>query len=603
MADIRLLPSDLVHKIAAGEVIERPASVVKELVENALDAGATRITVTVADGGRQLSVSDNGTGMTPDNVQKAFTNHATSKLPTDDALFAIASLGFRGEALASISAIARVTCETRTVDAIDGSRLVLVPGEPLVQVPTGCAVGTRMAINDLFYTTPARLKFLKKPQTEVAHIQELLENLALSHPDVRFVLTLDDKTTLDTNGSGQLADVANHIYGATDWLTVHRADDAMQVTGLVTAPTIQKSTKRWLTLLVNGRYVRCPVLTRAVESAYEQILPPKRYPMAIINLSLPYTHVDVNVHPSKREVRYADGQAVFGLTRAAIQQALDTRGFWQQAGFTAVSSSAQPTTAAHPNPSTRLTSYFSSAKPSINPVNQPWQAIEPLYRPLTSDRDATVEQALPLEDQATTKPAFRVIGQLYLTYMLVETQQGLMVVDQHIASERVWFEQLSRQLMEAPAQSLQALLLPVQRTLRPTQAERLHGLLPDLLALGITATITNLQLSITTIPALLQDRLPTGWVDDMLNRLDTTDSAPQLPIHDVVATLACHAAVRAGDALTHQAMETVMTQWLACTLPWSCPHGRPIAHTIPTGDLNAFFERPGLPAMAMHQLA
>ena len=599
MGDIRLLPADLVHKIAAGEVIERPASVVKELTENALDAGATRIGIVVGDGGRQITVADNGSGMTPDNLRKAFVNHATSKLPTENHLFAINSLGFRGEALASISAIAQVTCHTRTADAVDGHSLILIPGQPAREQVSGCAVGTRMEVADLFYTTPARLKFLKKPQTELAHIQELVDCLALSHPHVRFTLTIEGKSTLDTPGCGQLAEVANTVFEPVSWLTVDREDDGMRLTGLVTPPTVQKATKRWLVMLVNGRTVKCPVLTRAIESAYEQILPPRRYPIAVLNLTLPFEQVDVNVHPSKREVRYAQGQAVFGMTRAAIQQALDSKGFWQQAGF-------NPTVATGP---IYLPTTGYPAGNSQQPANRPyasasnkWQQVQPLLQPLQPLTDDTSTPPSEAGHEASP-PQFRVIGQLFLTYMLVETVQGLMVVDQHIASERVLFEQLSQQLLDSQPQAIQPLLVTLHHALRPTQAQRLRPLLPDLTRLGLQVDIANdNQLTVSAIPALLQDRLPPQWLEDLINRLDTSDAPAQLPLHDVVATLSCHAAVRAGDALTPEAMTRLMAQWLSCVLPWSCPHGRPIAHTIATQDLNRFFERPGLPVQAMQAL-
>jgi DNA mismatch repair protein MutL len=602
VADIRLLPAELVHKIAAGEVIERPASVVKELTENALDAGATRISITVEDGGRYINVADNGSGMTPDNLRKAFVNHATSKLPVDDQLFAISSLGFRGEALASISAIAKVTCHTRTLDAADGHSLQLEPGQPPREQVSGCAVGTSITVADLFYTTPARLKFLKKPQTELAHIQELVECLALSQPAVRFTLTVTGKTTLDTPGNGELTPVVSHIFEPANWLPVDRQDDGMHLTGLVTPPTVQKATKRWLVMLVNGRTVKCPVLSRAIESAYEQILPPKRYPIAVLNLSLPYDQVDVNVHPSKREVRYANGQAVFSMARAAIQQALSNKGFWQQAGFIEADHSHIPTMHTSPVQAMGAGARLGYA---TAPAISPWQQAKPLFLPLNGPVTSQSQHAPdPLAHaDGNPPPQFRVIGQLFLTYMLVETVQGLMVVDQHIASERVLFEQLGHQLLDSQPQAIQPLLVPLQHRLRPLQAERLQPLIPDLTRLGLQLTMgDDHHLIVTAIPALLQDRLPPQWLDDLINRLDASDAPAQLPLHDVVATLSCHAAVRAGDVLSLEAMTRLMADWLACVLPWSCPHGRPIAHTIATKDLNRFFERPSLPAQALHAL-
>jgi DNA mismatch repair protein MutL len=630
--DIHILPPHLVHKIAAGEVIERPASVVKELVENALDAGASHITVDIEDDGRHIRVADNGHGMTPENLRKAFINHATSKLVDEKDLFAIHTLGFRGEALASMSAIAKVTCATRTADAADGICMLSIPGQPVTEWPTGCAVGTIMTIQDLFYTTPARLKFLKKPATELAHIQELTESLALSHPSIRFTLTSAGKVTLATTGSGVLAEVIKTVYGDYDGLAVHRYDSERQmtVTGWVTTPNTQKATKRWMALFVNGRTVKCPVLTRAVEAAYENLLPPKRYPVAVIQVNMPFEAVDVNVHPSKREVRYAEGSQVFGLVRAAIQEALEQQGFWQKAGFMATQNPTASSVTGFTKPYASTGFSSGGAQAPIN-SGAGWQLIEPLYQPLWSGTQVpplqsvnttstpidtgadhvndTATSATPVKSVSQLAPnQFRVIGQLLKTYMLVETAQGLMVVDQHIASERILFEQFSLQCLDTTPDGLQPLLVPIQRQLRPAQSEQLAAYLPELARLGIKSTLTSAHMwVIESLPALLQDKFNQGIIDELLNRLDdisgqqeggssgTEGRTVRLPLHDVIATMACHAAVRAGDELSHEDMSLLMQGWLACQLPWSCPHGRPIAHTIGAHDLNRYFDRPSLP--------
>jgi DNA mismatch repair protein MutL len=607
---IRILPPELVNRIAAGEVVERPASVVKELVENALDAGATRIQVSAGDGGRSIRVADNGCGMSETDALLAFQNHATSKLGDDDAdLFHIHTLGFRGEALASVSAIARVTCQTRRAEDANGLQVSLKPGQPPSTQPVGCAVGTVMHIEDLFFNIPARLKFLKRPATELGHIQETVEMLALSHPSVRFTLELNGNPVLNTRGDGQLADTVRHIFKVTEpLLPVAFADgEELGVTGLVSPPTVQKSSKRWLALYVNQRHVRCPVLTRAVEAAMESLLPPGKYPVCALFLTLPSEAVDVNVHPSKREVRYVESGRVFAFVQAALREALSgvdpvtlpprfasaPSGLGSQAGGAQTGSYGGP----------RLSGFGQAVTPT---GERPTQLALEVYRPLSSPQGALAPTAhAPTTHDDTASPPsnsppeerFRVIGQLYNTFILLETAQGLMVVDQHIASERVWFEQLQRQILgETPA--VQTLSLPLPRPLRPTEREWLHDSQEDFARLGFQYTIENESLLLSGLPVFYTGRADALSVfDGLLNQLaDTEQMRPNLD--DMIATLACHSAVRAGDVLSPTQMEQVVTGWLASTLPWSCPHGRPIAHTIPSGELQAFFHRPSLPVNA-----
>jgi DNA mismatch repair protein MutL len=327
---IQALPQQLINQIAAGEVVERPASVVKELAENALDAGATRVEIQISADARTIRVADNGVGMTAADLRLAFQNHATSKIRTLDDLFHISTLGFRGEALASIAAIAQVTCQTRTATAEAGLETTFDPsGQPIIQ-PVGCAAGTVMHVNDLFYNTPARLKFMKRASTEVAHIQEWVENLALGHPHVQWELRLQDRTVLKTTGKmtpllstdGEGLKTSSLLVSATQQvfklsaevpLIPFAAEDAsagFAMSGVLGPPDQTKSTKRWMVVMVNQRIIRCPLLLKAIESAFETLLPHGRYPIAVLQLTLPAEQIDVNVHPTKREIRYAQGGAM-----------------------------------------------------------------------------------------------------------------------------------------------------------------------------------------------------------------------------------------------------------------------------------------------------
>lgn len=613
---IRILPPHIVNKIAAGEVVERPASVVKELVENALDAGATRIDVFVSASGRTIRVADNGSGMDAENARLAFHNHATSKIADDADLHRIDTLGFRGEALASIAAISRLTCLTRTPDSDHGIRISFEEGgaEPVLS-ETGCAPGTVMEVADLFYNTPARLKFLKRPATELGHIEETVQSLALSHPDVRFTLRNQDKQALKTTGTGELQIVLEEIFrlsreGAA--LVPVRFGDAeagYELTGFTSAPGLMKSSRKWLTTFVNGRTVKDPVMTKAIETAYESLLPHGKHPLAVLFLRLPTGEVDVNVHPTKKEVRYTAGNSVFSFVKTGIRESLAAHGI----------DLASPSVAPQPSPpfrrgwhpaGTQLPTGMQTTLPPGNghyqskplPPGQSRLALEAL-RPVAGPEETVSVQAA---DQAETQPRrFKVLAQLYNTYILLETVQGLLVVDQHIASERELFEAITKQIRsEIP--SVQTLLASAPVSVTPTQLELLSANQDAFARLGFTYLLDSEalqygQVVLTGVPVIYQEREPNrkpqALFEDLLSQLEETgEMTPDLD--HLIATLACHSAVRAGDVLSHRDMERVVEGWLNCTLPWTCPHGRPIAHTIPKDQLNSFFHRPSLPGNA-----
>ncbi|MDX2085691.1 MAG: DNA mismatch repair endonuclease MutL [Candidatus Melainabacteria bacterium] len=709
---IRLLPPHLINQIAAGEVVERPASVIKELVENALDAGATRVDIEASAGGRDLRVADNGSGMSAEDAQLAFINHATSKIWTEADLTQIETLGFRGEALASIAAVSRLTCYTRRSQDATGCRVRLrerlpaaahtdeslpVPVHPPTEVqPAGCAVGTVMEVQELFYSTPARLKFLKRPQTEMAAIEETVSLLALSRPEVAFQLHLNGQSVLKTPGNGQLISAIQAVYqlkklvGETsnaDLIPVAYAEDGLglSLSGYVASPGIDRlhraSRKGWA-LFVNGRSVRCHLFSKALESALEGIMPPGRYPLSVLFLNLPTTAVDVNVHPTKKEVRYAQPNPVFQFVRHGLKTALAEgypRAGAQPSGAQQASGCDQEASFAK----TGLPPHFAENDPlqkqnqqarnqqertpqglwrelegvekSSSAAAAPWnstaqqslalQATAPLYvlgnaaeeawdeqnhPPLTASQESsqtlpkalspTLPQTAEAEFQSASSALaedprraegedasrwkskdWKVIGQLFNTYILLETRQGLMVVDQHIASERACFERLSQQQTNGGV-TAQPLLSPLMLAACASQKALLQEHQAALQQVGFELTVPEEEPSIylTAIPLLYPDRRQPPAADQfrgILARLEAGD-AVRLDTTDLIATLACHSAVRAGDVLTAQQMDGVVEDWLACRLPWTCPHGRPIAHTIRAEELHRFFHRSGLPVNA-----
>jgi DNA mismatch repair protein MutL len=670
---IRLLPPALINRIAAGEVVERPASVVKEMVENAIDAGATRIEIAAGAGGRTIRIADNGCGMAPEDAAMAFYNHATSKIRAAEDLDRIETLGFRGEALASIGSISRLTCLTRTADAPRGTKVTLdEQGEPALS-EAGCAPGTVMEIQDLFYNTPARLKFLKRPQTELGHIEETVQFLALSHPEVRFSLALNEKEVLKTSGSGEVKRTLEEIFDLKKEnvrllpVVMQDALAGLTLAGFTSEPGVMKSSKRWLVTFVNGRHVRCAILQKAIEAAYESLLPHGRYPLSVLFLRVPPSDVDVNVHPTKREVRYTNSGSVFGFVKAGLRHSMSAHGlsFEPSTPFPAsplhmpetVRGASLPhgqhaqTLPAVPNPAgTRLNANgfadrWQSATPQVdwlplaenanttpigaNPVVSPKSGLMPetvspdsvqaalsFYSPEGTGQNALgqamaatgaiPESAEPKADASAEgwqDKRFKVIGQLFNTYILLETVQGLMVVDQHIASERTFFEILTLNLT-GNTPDVQHRVVPQILTIGPVQRDLLQRHQADFARLGFLYDLPEDESVVALIgyPLVYDGRdgvfRAGGLFENLLSQLEETGEM-KLDLDHLIATLSCHSAVRAGDSLTLPEMNTVIERWLACKLPWTCPHGRPIAHTFSKSELNQFFLRPGLPVNSL----
>jgi len=658
---IQILPPHLINRIAAGEVVERPASVVKELVENAIDAGATRIEISAGAAGRNLRIADNGSGMHAHDAAVAFYNHATSKISSLEDLDRIETLGFRGEALASIGSISRLTCLTRTADAAMGTKVVLDDvGEPVI-TDAGCAPGTVMEVNDLFYNTPARLKFLKRAQTELGHIEEAVQYLALSHPEVRFTLTLNDKEALRTTGSGELRRTMDEVFGLKreniSLVPITAEDElaGLRLAGFTSEPGVMKSSKRWLVTFVNGRQVRCPLLQKSIEAAYESLLPHGKYPVGVFFLNLPTTEVDVNVHPTKREVRYSAANNIFSFMRSGILNSLAAQGInfepvsaqWtglespnlsisqseisREAESTGFNPSFQPrpdlnqtTPGSFPRPDfgqgrdsaftppnglgafrQQSPGFGGSVKTYRNTSPEPEsrQAALEFYQPTGPVGCETAGGSPVTSTEGLAGSRFKVIGQLFNTYILLETVQGLMVVDQHIASERDFFEALTLNLTgDTPA--IQHLVVAQPLVVSPVQRDLLARYQDEFARLGFlyslsddekTAELTGYPLVYAGRDGMFQSG---GLFEDLLAQLEETGEM-KLDLDHLIATLACHSAVRAGDPLTNPEMEEVIKRWLACQLPWTCPHGRPIAHTISKGELNHFFHRPSLPVSAI----
>ena len=580
---IRILPAEVASRIAAGEVVERPASIVKELVENALDAGATRVSVEAAEGGVALiRVVDDGCGIEPDELPLAFSRHATSKLSADADLDAIATLGFRGEALPSVAAVAEVEAISRQHDSPTAAKVRISFGEFLEQGAAGSAPGTSISVRNLFREQPARLKFLRSPGSEASQIASVVSHYALAYPEVAFSLRLDGKDSFSTTGSGSRREAAAGVYGrdvAAAMIEAMELDETHSLEALVAPPHVTRSNRSYVTIFINRRWVRSRTLSYAVEEAYSGMLQVGRFPIAIVDLRLPPEEVDVNVHPAKAEVRLRNERQVFAFVQRPIRAALaalspvgtDPATNWPRASL-----SLSP-------PSYQYTTFEAASSALPQPQSSP-----PLQSDLIPQRafEAEIAQhALP-----AAMPILRPLGQAGTTYIIAEGPAGLYLVDQHAAHERVMYERFLKDL-QSSARAAQPLLSPLSLELTPAQASLVSSFADALEAQGFgVEPFGGGGYLLRAAPAGLRREDPARAFIELLDLL-TREDAPADPRHRVAASLACHAAVRAGQTLAPEEMRDLIEQLEACGTPQTCPHGRPTMLHLSADELARRFSR------------
>ncbi len=572
---IRALPAGVAAQIAAGEVVERPVSAVKELVENALDAGATRIEVEVREGGqRLLVVADDGCGIPAAEVELAFGRHTTSKLADQEDLFRIRTLGFRGEALASIAAVARVTMTTRASDEAAGTMVRFEGGELVHREMVARPAGTTVTVEDLFFNLPARRKFLRSEGTEGGHILNLLLAYALCYPGVRFVLVQNGREALRTTGSGRPEEALAEALGVdlARAMTPLPALDARPpaedrrpglVSGYVGAPSVHRGSRDYLFFFVNGRWVQDRALTFAVEEAYRSLLPNGRHPVAVIDLRVDPADVDVNIHPTKREVRFRQGQDVFGLVQRAVRRALVQHAALPQAQ--PLRGEAVPVPEGRPG----VLHVGREAQPALGQL-----ALE-LMRPAT---------------EPARLPVLRVVGQVAQTYIVAEGPDGMYLIDQHAAHERVLYERLQG-LREGLAVPMQTLLEPHAVELTRYQAAILEERRETITRLGFDITpFGGTTYLVRAVPA----SFPHGELANLLGELlqPVPQREPQAGWEErALVAVACHSAVRAGKTLSEDEMRDLIRQLEATALPYTCPHGRPTTIRMSVAQLEREFAR------------
>lgn len=612
-----VLPDHIASQIAAGEVVERPASVVKELVENSIDAGALHIEIAIASDCRDIRVADDGCGMEADDAVLAFHRHATSKLTSADDLFALRTMGFRGEALPSISSIAKVTCYSRLHTASTGVRVDVAEGQASSR-ETGCAPGTAIEITDLFYNVPARLSFLKKASTEFAHIHEVVQSLAIAYPNIVFQLLNNGEVVLKTSGSGKLAQVmeeAGFLTGREDLVAVQHADMrfGMAVYGYIARPVHFRGDRKYILSVVNNRPVRCPLTYKALEYACSDLIPKGKHPIAVLTVKIPPHHVDVNVHPTKKEIKYNNSSDVYLALQRAIADAMRAEKEQQpvqsityseetgQAGSYAAAGSVSGSLPADEggalgggapyamatSPAARVgeldTPYQSTsmAAPAGSP-RATFQRIQQLgfrdrLNASTSNR-ITTPSAVPSPSGTRSLPlGWRVIGYLHNTYFLVETPEGLQIIEQHIAHERVIYERLLAEQKTSGrlTESVQRLVISAPLNLSPTQRGGLEQHIEQLRKLGFDFDLHPDAAVCTQIPLELAGKDYVSSVQEIIETLLTAESA-EFEL-EATKSVACQAAIKDGMPLSEGEIIELLTAWYHTPRNDTCPHGRPIS--------------------------
>ena len=647
---IRQLPPTLINQIAAGEVIERPASVVKELLENSIDAGATRVEVTVAGGGSELiRISDNGCGMTPEQLPLAVSSHATSKLPTDDALFHVGTLGFRGEALASIGSVSHLTIRTRTVSTDSGSELVVRGGVIEPPAPCGCPVGTVIEVRNLFFNTPVRHRFLKTAQTEKGHITEAFTRLALGNPGIHFVLSHNGKVLHDLPASTNWRDRIHAFFGAEiseSLIPIESDDGQIRISGHVGDPAVSRGNNRMQYLFLNGRHIRDRALQHALSEAYRGLLMVGRHPVCFLRMEMPPEMIDVNVHPTKLEVRFTDSGRAYSRLLQSLRHQFLTTNMTQRVGGSVSSSSGDDEVSGSPaSVEPRMSplgqalsdaeqrqrqsvidwarSGESNPLGSQTPPFQPFPRIGPdLENPTTAnqsrrsvssvddafldsgkrniEREVELHTSNPSQEGApqSSETSVSYLGfQVHHRYLVTQDESGMVVIDQHALHERVLYERVCHKVLEEgrPLES-QRLLVPEPVSLTPAERTAAMDAKETLAKIGIEIDdFGGETILVQSCPAILGRVSPGEMLHTLLDAVVAAGKKPDAKdlLNHLLSTIACKAAVKAGDRLTADEITSLLEQKDLYQDTHHCPHGRPTALFFSRDELDRMFGRLG----------
>ena len=661
MVNIQVLDQITIDKIAAGEVIERPASIIKELVENAIDAGASAVTVEIREGGISfIRITDNGCGIPKGEVPLAFLRHSTSKIRSVDDLSTVASLGFRGEALSSIAAIAQVELITKTKDEVTGTRYRIEGGAEKSIEDTGAPDGTTFLVHQIFYNTPARRKFLKTPMTEASHVSELMTRLALSHPEVSIQFINNGQEKLHTSGNGKLKDIIYHVFGrdiANNLLETNERIDGIQVQGFIGKPIISRGNRNYENYFINGRYVKSNIIAKAIEDAYKDFTMQHKYPFTALHFTMDGTDLDVNVHPTKMELRFSNQQGVYNFIYNALKQTLsepeliprvelpEAKEVPVKAEKIVERKQEQPMTPVREERKTpvieeeknldyfmkkmreRVTAYHQQVTkvkptpaPSVVQENVNYEALpasqvaavkQPVPEQRTVAKEPMPEQAVApreeksvvtekqldfFEEKLLTKKAaqeYKIIGQLFETYWLVEFHEQLYIIDQHAAHERVLYEKTLRGMKDREFTS-QYLSPPIILNLSMQEEEALNTHMDIFTNIGFEIEpFGGDSYAIRAVPdnlfSIAKRELFTEMLDQLVDGIHSS-LAPDI-VAEKVASMSCKAAVKGNSRLSAAEVETLIGELLELENPYHCPHGRPTIIAMTKRELEKKFKR------------
>lgn len=593
MSFVHVLDDNTINKIAAGEVVERPASVIKELVENAIDAKADRIEVEIMAGGTSfMRVSDNGIGMSREDAEKAILRHATSKIVQVDDLQAIATLGFRGEALPSIASVSRFNLQTRQAGAELGTEIKITGGKTTEIGAAGCNLGTTIRVEDLFFNTPARKKFLKTNNTESGRINEFIIKLAISHPEIAFKLINNNKSSLATPGRGDLKETLQSLYGASvgqSLLPLEFEDEDIKLWGFVSKPSAIRSSRSWQTFIVNGRIIASRAIAKAIDNAYHALIPKSGYPLIALNIEVPQHTIDVNVHPQKTEMKFEDESRIFKAVYKAVLDAVRPKG---QAGQLGQLAAQADHVQQHVEKGLQELNF---GQPVMNfPLREekPAMTWQEGTTALAQDKSVKSVQSVVDEEEKLPTAGMIPIGQVDDTYIIAQDGDSLYIVDQHAAHERVLFDRFSAQAEHIPSQQLLVHLILDFSTHESQIIEENLELLAGL-GFGLEPSGPN-QFRLMEVPADVPSGQAEEFIREVLASMEELHRPTAAELRQaVLATTACKAAIKAGFKLNYRQMEILLQELNDTAMPYTCPHGRPTIIKFSSDELAKMFKRTG----------
>ena len=609
MGKIRILPDKIVSKIAAGEIVERPASVVKELLENSLDAGSNEIKIELKTGGKKLIlISDNGEGMTRDDALLSLERHATSKIRDAENLFSIKTLGFRGEALPSIAGVSRFRLITKTNDEIVGTKITIDGGTIKRVEEIGCPNGTTVEVNDLFYNTQPRLKFMKTTETELSNILDIIQREALSHPNVGFEVLHEERTLLHLPHRKSIGERFTEIFPNTELFEIEAKAEGIKIYGFMSKPEDERTTTQKLYTYVNKRTVRDKFLTRMVIDSYGRLIERGKFPQGVLLIEIPFEEVDVNVHPTKNEVRFRRARVVGDLIKAAVSEMLRNapwiknyhsrienavHGFFERRGIFEVTQNQHKVTFLERGISEVLEK-DTALKIANNQVQTKGDEMATSHKPvIKSASSSDVAKPENLFKEEGFFSTLEVIGQLGELYIICASARGMILIDQHAAHERINYERLKDAYLTRELEA-QELLFPLLIELSPDEVELLGQYSEEIASLGIKLEeFGKSSFLIRSVPALLKGTALEKLLKDIIGELSMLGKEKGLSerMDHIISTMACHSSIRAGKELNHEKMKAILRDLDCARFPHSCPHGRPVAKELTYEELEKMFKR------------